>query len=825
MKRLFGFLLTGFFFFSALAHQPASSGEILLGLKKLKHMGSVLYIAAHPDDENTRLIAYLSNGALIRTGYLSLTRGDGGQNLIGTEKGEYIGLLRTQELLEARKVDGGTQFFTRAVDFGYSKSSEETLEKWDREKVLKDMVWVIRKFQPEVLITRFPPNNYGGHGHHSASAILAEEAFDKAADPSYAPEQLSYYKPWQPKSLYFNTSTWWDKTIPEQAEGNKEFIQLDIGTYNQERGQWHNEIASLSRSKHKSQGFGTTLSRGSQKEYLKYVKGEKRVGALFSRQDLSWEGVEGGKEVQEMISSLIADFNPMEPSASIKGLVDLRKKVRGLAFDQKEIKLKEIDELILDCYGLYIEAISAQEYVSNDRPETTVEMRIINPSPVELTLLGYKTNYQKTMEGVDSLILNNQEINKEFTFSSPKSEISQPYWLWKDFINMFHVENRENIGKPENDPFASVDLNIRVFGEVLSVTQPIEFKKRDRVKGELRVPLKNYPSVMVTPQVQNLIFSGQTYKPVSVVVKSLITDKEVEVKVNLPKGFEAKEPSFNLQFEEPGEEKTLVFQIKPTVASASGTFQFSASVNEEQFTRGLKTIEYDHITKQVLFPNAEVKATKIDLAHNLKKVGYLMGAGDEVPELLRNIGIDVTLLTPEELNTLNLNEFDVIVGGVRLYNTQKAMAYTHKALMDYVNQGGTYVMQYSTSYGLVTEEIGPFPFQISRKRVTKEEAEVTFLAPDHSIMTSPNTISKDDFKGWNQERGLYFANEWDDRYTPLFAWNDPGEEPQKGGLLVADYGKGAFVYTGISFFRHLPYGVPGSYRLLVNVLSYKPDTP
>lgn len=810
-------------FISLTSVAQANSAEILLQLKKLKHPGSVLYIAAHPDDENTRLIAYLAKGQLIRTGYLSLTRGDGGQNLIGTEKGEYLGLLRTQELLEARKLDGGQQFFTRAVDFGYSKTADETLEKWDKNAVLEDMVWVIRNFKPEILITRFPTDNYAGHGHHSASAILAEIAFDSAASPTFAKHQLSEVAIWQPKSLYFNTSSWWDKTIPEQAKNNPDFLSFDIGTYNAELGMWHNEIASLSRSKHKSQGFGTISARGTQTEYLKYVKGQKRTESLLQAQDISWKNIPSGEKVERLIDDIISTYNPQMPENSVEKLLKLRQQIEAITFPQKQFKLDEVNRIIINSLGLYCEALSEVEFTSSQTDKNRIELQIINPSKIEVELNKVKNNFSDDWVSIDKKVVNNETISHQFQFSSTQLEPSQPYWLVSHFNNMFHVKDFTNIGLPENNPFLYYTLQLKVLGETIAVDIPVEYKWSDRAKGELRVDFKNYPSVMLTPKQQSLIFTESEWKTINVNIKSLLVNQKINVKVNVPQGWEIDRNLIPMQFSSFAEEQTLNFKIKPTQSAGEAQISFAAIDESGQtYTQGLQTINYDHITKQVLFPSAVVKLVKLDLNHSLKKVGYLMGAGDEVAQLLHDIGIEVIQLTPDEINTQDLSVFDAIVGGIRVYNTQPEMAFCKTALLKYIEQGGTYLVQYNTA-GSAVKDIGPYDFNISRKRVTKEEAEAKILLPQHPIFNSPNKITSADFDGWVQERGLYFADEWNQQYLPLIAWNDPGEDPQEGGLLVANYGKGAFIYTGISFFRQLPKGVPGAYRLLINLLSYQAD--
>ena len=800
------------------AQQNIPSSEILLKLKKLNKIGTVLYLAAHPDDENTRLISYLANGENLRTGYLSLTRGDGGQNLIGTEKGEYIGLLRTQELLEARKIDGGEQFFTRAVDFGYSKTSKETLEKWNEEEVLRDMVWVIRNFKPNVIVLRFPPNSRAGHGHHAASAILAEKAFDLAADPKAYSDQLDAVQIWQVQSLYFNTSTWWDKTIPEQAKDNPDFISIDIGTYNNLKGMWHNEISSMSRSSHKSQGFGTTNARGSQDEYLKYVKGDKKK-ALFTEEETSWSTIKEGKEVSDIIDSVVKNFDVLNPSKNIAEMVNIYSQIETLNFDQKEQKLKETQEIIQNMLGLFLEANTTSEYaVEGDSAE--IRIKLLNPSEMAFSWDSFV--FEKVTIDVNKEVSNNQEIIVNHKFKVKNKKLSQPYWLWENFENMFVVSESNKIGVPENTAAYNVLAKVTINGKSFSFDIPVNFKKSDRVKGELIVDFKVYPKVALTPMVENVILSDDHPKLVSVKVRSFSQNQKVTVSAIALRNIRISPFLHELTFEKTGMEKVVTFEVSTLSESADEKILFEAIVDNKKYNRGYKTIEYDHITKQVLFPKSEINLKKVDLKSDVNNIAYVMGAGDEIPDNLREVGFNVTILTPSEILTSSLESFDAILGGIRVLNTQKEMEFCKPILLEYVKNGGTLIYQYNTNRGVKTEGLGPYPFTLSRQRVTDEFAKPTLLAPDHKIMNFPNKLTLVDFDNWVQERGLYFPGTWDEQYTPLIAWSDPDEEKSKGSVIVADYEKGAFIYTGISFFRQLPKGVPGAYKLLVNMINYKP---
>jgi LmbE family N-acetylglucosaminyl deacetylase len=359
MKRLLLAVFGAALYFSSFAQTYSTSADIYLGLKKLNVLGSVLYIAAHPDDENTRLLTYFSKDRLYRTGYLSLTRGDGGQNLIGDEQGIELGLIRTQELLSARRIDGAEQFFSRAFDFGFSKTPQETFTKWDKEKILSDVVWVIRQFQPDVILTRFPTTGEGGHGHHTASAILANEAFNAAADPSRFPEQLKYVQPWQPKRILWNGFNFGGNA----NTANNDLFHFDVGGYNPVLGKSYGEISADSRSQHKSQGFGIARSRGEAMEYFKSTGGSAPVNDLFEDVDVTWKRVKGGEKVQQLINSVLATFDFMQPQKSVPQLVEIYKTLNTLTPSYwRDQKIKEVKNLIEGASGLWIEGFTNQQY-------------------------------------------------------------------------------------------------------------------------------------------------------------------------------------------------------------------------------------------------------------------------------------------------------------------------------------------------------------------------------------------------------------------------------------------------------------------------------
>ncbi|WP_139923976.1 PIG-L family deacetylase [Hymenobacter sp. DG01] len=841
--------------FTAQAQAPKtySSSEILLGLKKLNVLGSVLYIAAHPDDENTRLIAYMANGRLLETGYLSCTRGDGGQNLIGPELREQLGVIRTQELLAARRIDGGRQFFTRANDFGFSKTPDETFTIWDKEQVLSDMVWVIRQRRPDVLITRFPPDSRAGHGHHIASAILAAEAFDAAGDPKRFPEQLKYVQPWQPKRLFWNTGSFFVKP-GENMDG---YLKVDAGAYNPLLGQSYGEIAARSRSQHKSQGFGSAAQRGEALEYLQYVKGDKAKSDPFEGIDMSWNRVPGGAAVGKLIDEVIRKYDPSNPSASVAGLLKVRaaceKLPKEASFWDSE-KGREVNELIYACLGLSLSAV-VQETSMPSGGELHLTIEALNRSSVPVNLRWLKPTAFNDDEIVNSFLLNkrlpatineqllaNKLFSKQLTYTIPaKYSVSQPYWLREmgtigmykipsvvedvtltsDLHGSIQIEGTSVLGEPENFPVADVDFELEIAGVPIIYSKPLQYKSTDPVEGEKYRPLVVVPPVAVNIGGRAYVFADNQPKTIPVTLRAGKAGVKGSVALTLPQGWKSEPASISFELASKDAEQTVQFRVQPGGGAKDGKTELRAvaTVDGQTYSRGYQAIEYTHIPTQVLFPEAVAPLVKLDLKRKGQEIGYLMGAGDEVPDALRQIGYTVTLLKPEDLTDQNLRRFDAVVLGVRAYNTVDRLKTVQPTLLRYVENGGNLVVQYTVNRGTVLPQIGPYPLTLSSDRVTVENAAVTFLNPQQPLLNSPNKITAKDFEGWVQEQGLYYPSAWDPKYQTVISSADPGEKAKESAILVAKYGKGNYIYTGLSLFRELPAGVPGAYRLLTNMVS------
>ncbi|MBC6612220.1 PIG-L family deacetylase [Hymenobacter sp. BT507] len=839
---------------SAKAQAPKtwSSSEILLGLKKLNVLGSAMYIAAHPDDENTRFLAYLANGRLLETSYLSCTRGDGGQDLIGPEIREQLGLIRTQELLAARRIDGAHQFFTRANDFGFSKTSQETFTIWDKEQVLSDMVWVIRQRRPDVLFTRFPPDARAGHGHHQASAILAAEAFDAAGDPKRFPEQLKYVQPWQPKRLLWNTGSYFTRP-GESMEG---YLKVDAGGYNALLGRSYGEIAAESRSQHRSQGFGSAAQRGEALEYLQPVKGDKAKTDPFEGIDQTWNRVPGGAAVGKLVEKVIKEYDAANPAASVVGLIDVYIAIIRLEADERARSNKEaktgislsdktslVSELIKACAGIYMEAVTSAPTIG-EGTDALVEYSIVNRSKLPLKLLKVRTRAPHLINTMlldcsitdakqTAVLSENKYVTGKLTLPGYSDFLlSQPYWLREPAsIGMYKIVGIKDIdsefqepvlrGEPENPPVATTSFDLSLDGKIpLFFSVPVQYKHTDPVLGERYQPLAVVPPVAVNIAGKAYVFADNQPKTVPVTLLAGKDNVRGNLTLQVPAGWQVEPASVPFELKAKGTEQLVQFQVRPTSSTNSeGQLRATATIDGQTYSRGLQTIAYEHIPTQTLFPEAVAPLVRVDLAKKGNNIGYIMGAGDEVPEALRQIGYTVSLLNADEVTPETLRRFDAVLLGVRAYNTVERLRVAQPTLLDYVKNGGNLIVQYVVSRGVLLPEIGPYPLTLSTDRVTVENAPVKFLNPKAPLLNTPNKITAKDFEGWVQEQGLYYPSKWDSHYQTVISSHDPGETDKESAILVADYGKGHYIYTGLSLFRELPAGVPGAYRILANMIS------
>ncbi|MAD98148.1 MAG: LmbE family protein [Flavobacteriaceae bacterium] len=806
-----------------------TSNQIYEKIQKLNFLGTALYIAAHPDDENTRLIAYLANQVKARTGYLSLTRGDGGQNLIGPEIRELLGVIRTQELLAARGVDGGEQLFTRANDFGYSKHPDETLEIWDEKQVLSDVVWAIRNFKPDIIINRFNHRTPGTtHGHHTASAMLSVEAFDLVGDATKFKDQLKQTETWQPKRLFFNTSWWFygsQQNFEKATKGNPNFLSFDVGVYYPLKGLSNNELASIASSQHLCQGFGRLTTRGSQTEYVELLKGQpmKDQSDLFSGINTTWNRIEGGGEIGDILYEVEDNFDFVNPSKHLPALIEAYKKIEMLGDAHwRDLKLKQIREVIEACAGLYLE-VSASASTTTTNAEIDLNIEALNRnSDASVFLQSITFEAEKRLTWVQELQLkSNQKQNLKKTISVGNLGTTDPYWLRNEWsLGMYKVDDRQMIGKPETPRAIRAIFNLIIDEVEVSIPKDVIYRYSRRDKGELYEPLEILPKVTTSLKEKVMIFSGDEAKNIKVGVRAGTSKVSGTLALQVPAGWKVAPARLDFSIDQKGEEQIFEFEVVPPKNQSEGYLKAVATVGGEFYAKELVEINYEHIPKQSVLLPSKSKIVRLDIQKAGNYIGYIKGAGDAIPESLTQIGYTVVPLNVDEINAENLAKFDAVVLGIRAYNTVPQLKYKQKFLLDYVKNGGNMIVQYNTSgrRGGV-DVMAPYQLSLSRDRVTDEYAKVNVLAKDHSVMNFPNKIEAKDFEGWVQERGLYFPNQWGAEFTPILSMNDKGESPKKGSLLVAKYGKGNYIYTGLSFFRELPAGVPGAYKLFANILS------
>jgi len=803
-----------------LSHEQSNAGEIQLALQKLNVLGRVLYIAAHPDDENTNLMALWSNGSLYETAYLSITRGDGGQNLIGPELRERLGVIRTEELLAARRVDHGKQFFSRAIDFGFSKTAEETMRIWDHDKILSDVVWVVRKFRPDVIVTRFSPEDQLTHGHHTASAILAREAFSAAGDPNRFPEQLAFVKPWRPTRLVWNTSPFFfsNRNLPFDPTG---LTVLEAGGYNSLLGKAYTEIAAASLSMHKSQGVGSPPRRGARKEYFKLLEGQPMTNSLFEGIDTNWSRVANSESIATQIRQIISQFLPADPAASVPELLKLRQAMNGIK-DESWVpeKKAELDGIIAACLGLHVEASTTNGAVTPGQT-ATIKLEAINRCNIPVTLQEIRFPLSGDSMKIDAALPSNELVTRDLSCKIPENTpYSQPYWLRKSgTLGAFAVDDQTLVGLPENPPDLPVEIVLQINGQELRYIVDTKYRMVDPVAGELRRPLVIEPPVFAKVVNSVLVFATNQPKSVGVHVTAATGPVKGELKLAVPQRWGVYPASIPIDLKAADAETVATFTVKPPEQNSEGTLRAVVSIDGRDYSLGRVRISYPHIGVHTLMPPAEARLVRADIREKGERIGYIPGAGDDVPESLQQIGYSVKILSESDITAENLKQFSAVVLGVRAYNTQERIANWLPELFAYVKAGGVAVAQYNTLAELKTDQLGPYPLEISRDRVTDENAEVRILAPDHPLMTTPNKITSKDFEGWVQERGLYFPKKWDPAWTAILSSNDSKEKPLDGGLLVAKSGKGFFIYTSYSWFRQLPAGVPGAYRLVANMLS------
>ena len=805
--------------------------EVEQSLAKLNNLGTVLMIAAHPDDEQTAVLAYFARGRHMRTAYLSLTRGEGGQNLIGPEQGPSLGVLRTQELLAARKIDGAEQFFTRAIDFGFTKTASETMEKWGHDRILSDVVWVVRRYRPDVVILVFSGTPADGHGQHQVSAILGKEAFDAAADPSRFPEQLKFVQPWHARRLVranFNFGLLRGALPPGTQLPT--FPQLpgagaaDTGAFNPVLGYSYQEVATMSRSMHHSQGTGAVRRPGAGETTFGLVAGDSVSKDLFEGIDTTWNRLPGGAAVGPLIDEALRAFDFSHPEKSLPALTRARPLIAAISDPLAKVKLTEMDETIALCAGLYMEAEARPEV--SPGATLSVTTTLIDRSSARVTLEGGAAEgvWSEPLTVKPATLENNQAVTIPFEKAVPiMQRYSQPYWLVKPPSgDVYQVDDQMLIGLPDTPPVAKMRLKLTVEGTPIEIARPVQYRYAPRAEGERVRLLSIVPPVAVNLPDAVAVFPQVAARKVQVAVRANVPNAAGDLRLDLPAGWKAVPQSQAFKVAGVGEEDQLTFEVTPPAAESTATLKAVATVNGREVENGMDIISYPHFPPQTLFPPSDVKLVRANVAISAHRVGYIMGAGDQMPEALRQMGVEVTLLSQGDLEQGDLSRFDAIVAGVRAYNVRNDLKANQGRLMNYVKNGGTYIVQYQNAEPNLN--MGPHPFTVpggNQYRVTVEEAPVTFPHVDSPLLQAPNHIALKDFEGWVQERALYVATKWDEHYQTVMASHDPGEESMAGGELWTRYGKGVYIFTAYSWFRQLPAGVPGAFRLFANLLSAK----
>ncbi len=813
---------TSFAFASAPNETHSDAIDVKQSLDRLAVTGSVLMIAAHPDDENTGLISYLARGRKVRTAYLSLTRGEGGQNVIGPEQGADLGILRTEELLQSRRVDGGQQFFSRAIDFGYSKSAKESLDKWGHDAVLGDIVWVIRSFRPDVVILQFTGTSRDGHGQHQASAILGREAYDAAGDPKKFPEQLKYVQPWHPTRLMVNRRGF-TKEMQKEIDALAERVDLEIGGYDPLLGYSYGELAGISRSLNSSQSDGTPRMRGDLKTTLVTLSGPPAKTDLFDGVDLTWSRYRGGEAVGTMLAEAARNWKADDPTLCIEWLVKARAAAAKLDSPEVAERIHQIDETIAKCAGLWLDFSTDREQVLGGS-EFKLKVTAIQRTALPVVIESLKVNGEElpgTKVPID-LKLNEVKVIEASHTIAADGVTTQPYWLQAPATgDLYQVVNARLIGQPENPPLLTLQADVRIGQAHVKVERPVLYRYMDRMHGESIKPMVVMPPASLRFLQPTQVFPTLASKKIEVEVNSHAAIKDGRVSLKAPTGWKVTPAFEEVIFNGAGERKVLTFDVTPAREAAVGDLKASLETDGRRIAVDMRYIDYPHIPLQTLFPPSETRLVRADTVVLARRVGYVMGAGDDVPAALLQLGCAVVLLSPSDLAQGDLSQFDAIVTGIRAYTERPDLVSNQARLMEYVSNGGTLVVQYNRIERDRSEPLkhmGPYPFEIGNQRVTVEEAPVAFNA-GNPLLSSPNRITERDFDGWVQERGLYFASKWDAHYETPFEMHDPGDPSMKGSTLVTRYGKGVYIFTALSFFRELPAGVPGAYRLFANFLS------
>lgn len=803
-------------FVSAQQYRPLPAQKISQKLQQLNTLGTVMYIAAHPDDENTRLISYLVHHDNVKTVYLSLTRGDGGQNILGNEQGAALGLIRTLEMQEARKLDGAEQLYTSVIDFGYTKTPEETFTFWNKEKVVEEIIAAIQLYKPDIVITRFPTTGEGGHGQHTASAIAAQEAFKIIKELNSKKNSGGL---WLPERLLFNAFRFGDRNTTNENQ-----FKLPINQYDPLLGESYSENAGRSRSMHKSQGAGTPQTIGIYNEYFELLEGSEIKTSLYDNIDTSWNRI-GRKDIQSSIENIIANYNFAHPEKSIDALIKIRKLIKEKVsnpFWQKR-KLEELDQIILSCAGVMIEALTdKQEAFRNE--ELNINLSLIARYDKQVSVNQLALNSETTTAALPNPILLQSDSVYTFlrTIKITKNEpYSQPYWLINNPKDNRFIYNQQ-YGYPINEPTLLATVTLNIHNEIFKVNVPYAYKRLDPVRGDVIETLRIIPDVSVTPVASLFVYEENKTKTTSVRLQVANTLPSARLVVTVTNKIVAEQKINSLQS---GQDTIIHIAIDGSKLNKhinDKELNYIVISGKDTFRENKNLIAYEHIPEVNYYHQAKAKAIMKTWECTARKIGYVEGAGDYVASVLQTCGLEVNFLSQKDFSSVEeLMQYDAIVIGVRAYNTNGNMASWHSLLHQYAQRGGTLIVQYNTDRNIKVNEIGVYPFKLSRNRVTEEDAKVTFMGSDNVLLNKPNKITEKDFDNWVQERGIYFPKEWDGKYQTVLSMGDKNEEKLTSAILYTPYGKGHFIYTSLVFFRQLPAGNEGAIRLMMNMLSVK----
>lgn len=821
--------------------EPQDAADLALALRRLGPTQRVLMVGAHPDDENTAVLAELALGSGADVAYLALTRGEGGQNLIGPELQEGLGLIRTEELLAARRVDGARQFFTRAYDYGFSKSADEAFRQWPHDSLLADVVAVVREFRPDVMIAVFSGTPRDGHGQHQASGILAREAFAAAGDPATFPGQIAAgLVPHRPRYLY-------QSLFRGTADGA---IELEAGTYDPVFGRSHYQMAMASRSRHRSQDMGTAEPPGPQAVALVPVAGNPPAGAAtpFAGSDttlvqratkvgLAAAGIVALEEYDGAVAAVRDAFNPLRPEQSIAGLAqaarlldDAARTVDAaseLAFHIAHERA-QVGAALRLMAGVTVAAIADRDRVVPGG-EIAVTLRIWNGGPAPVSLVDAEPVARPVTAAPARAIAPGSVYEHDFRIAVPvDADPTMPYFLRRERDGAMYRWPADFAvrGRPFQDPPFRIAAQLDIAGARVAVAEEATYPQVDKSFGELQLPVFIVPAanVRVEPRVAVAPRGGgaDPARELTVTVTAADTLRGT-LALEAPADWSVVPASTDVSLA-PGDRVAATFRVTPPASAVEGEATLTATVRAgaRSWSRGYVEIAYPHTRPRMLYAPASTRFATFParIAAGLR-IGYIEGAGDDGAEALLQLGGHVEPIDAALLATGDLSVFNVIVAGIRAYEVRPDLIANNGRVLDWVRAGGTFVVQYN-KYELVEGGFAPYPLTMARPhgRVTDEHAEVTLLRPDHPLLTAPNRIGPSDFDGWVQERGLYFADTWDPRYTPLLAMADAGEAPLEGSLLVADVGQGHWIYTGLALFRQWPEAVPGAFRLLANMVSY-----